>query len=95
MSAIDVTGEFGIVVRRQALIERRVSLEALLEALEVESPLDSNDSLMSFGPSFGQEALDVFTRRLIDLGFEYFDDFFEFVGTFPAWCRFQCLISSQ
>lgn len=89
MSYIDVTGEFGIVIRRHALIERGVSMAAVLEAMEVEAPLDCNDALISFGPNFGQEALDLLARRLVDLGLEYFDDFFEFVGTFPAWSKFQ------
>jgi len=59
-----------------------------LEALEVKEPFDMNDELLSFGPSFGQEALDVLTDRLIALGLVYVDDFFEFVGIFPTWCRF-------
>jgi hypothetical protein len=88
MSCVDVTGEFGIIIRRHSLDERDVSLHSILEVLEVKEPFDINDQLVTFGPSFGQEALDVLTNRLIQLGLVYFDDFFEFVGSFPPWCRF-------
>jgi hypothetical protein len=88
MSCVDVTGEFGIIIRRHSLVERDVSLHSILEVLEVKEPFDMNDELLSFGPSFGQEALDVLTDRLIALGLIYVDDFFEFVGIFPTWCRF-------
>jgi hypothetical protein len=88
MSCVDVTGEFGIIIRRHSLVERDVSLHSILEVLGVKEPFDINDELLTFGPSFGQEALDVLTNRLIELGLVYFDDFFEFVGDFPTWCRF-------
>jgi hypothetical protein len=80
MDHIAVTSEFGIVVRRAALTERGVSWEALLKVLEVQAPFDSNNDLISFGPHFGQEPLDVLIHRLSELGLNYFDDFFEFSG---------------
>jgi len=89
MSFINVTPEYGLVVRKDALLERGVSLEKLLVAMKVEAPLDSDDRLISFGPSFGQEALDGLVRELLGLGLQYFDDFFEVVGDYPAWCRFK------
>lgn len=92
---IKATGEFGLIIRRDALQERQVSFEAILEAMEAVEPLDSNDELLSFGPSFGQEALDVFVRRLIAIGLVYFDDFFEFVGMFPTWCEFRASLKSK
>jgi len=85
---VDVTAEFGIIIRRQSLVERDVSFHSILEALEAKGPLDMNDELVTFGPSFGQETLDVLTKRLMGLGLVYFDDFFEFVGPFPPWCKF-------
>ena len=54
-----------------------------------QAPLDSNERLASFGPHFGQEALDEFLRRLSAAGLAYFDDFIEFSGVWPEWCRFK------
>jgi hypothetical protein len=80
---ISLTSEYGLVVRRKALEERGVSWGDLLTALEVRRPLDENDCLISFGPHFGQEALDTMTHRLTSMGLRYFDDFFEFSGDYP------------
>jgi hypothetical protein len=88
MECIRITAEFGIVLRLASLDERGVSLDRILRALEVSAPFDGNSEIASFGPSFGQEALDVFLHRLSDLGLQYFDDFFEFSGDFPKWCIF-------
>ena len=88
MKYIRATAEFGIVIRRKALADRNVHIDAVLSAMQVDKPFDFNDHLISFGPSFGQEALDVFVKRLMALGLEYFDDFFEFSGQFPNWCEF-------
>jgi hypothetical protein len=86
---VALTSEFGIVVRRAALMERGVSWEGLLNALDVPAPLDSNNCLISFGPHFGQEAVDILLGRLSGLGLKYFDDFFEFHGDYPKWCAFR------
>ena len=88
-----ITAEFGLVIRKRALLERNISMDMVLGAMEVSSPLDCNDELISFGPSFGQEALDEFVRRLTELGFEYFDDFFEFSFPSPSWCQFHARLS--
>jgi len=89
MNFINVTAEYGLVVRRDALAERRVSLDDLLSVLKVSAPLDSDDRLISFGPAFGQEALDGLVTSLSGLGLRYFDDFVGVVGDYPAWCRFK------
>jgi hypothetical protein len=86
---ISLTSEFGLVVRREALNERGVLLGDLLAALEVSEPLDENSYLISFGPHFGQEAMDTMTQRLISIGLRYFDDFFEFSRVYPKWCVFK------
>jgi hypothetical protein len=70
-----------------------VSIHSILEVLEVNEPSDINDELLTFGPSFGQEALDVQINRPVALGLVYFDDFFEFVGSFPTWCRFHASLA--
>jgi hypothetical protein len=88
MSSVAVTAENGIVIRRRALAERNVSYRALLTVFEIDQPFGVNEKLVTFGPSFGQEALEALTQKLIALGLIYFDDFFEFVGVFPRWCKF-------
>jgi len=92
---IKITAEFGLVVRRGSLQERNVSLETLFLAMEVDKPFDLSDDLISFGPSFGQEALDVFVTRLMQVGLEYFEDFFEFSNACPDWCQFQASLNTQ
>jgi hypothetical protein len=86
---VSIASKYGLVVRRKALEERGVSWDDLLTALKVRQPLDENDCLISFGPHFGQEALDTMTQRLIGLGLSYFDDFFEFSGDYPGWRVFK------
>ena len=88
MNYIRVTSEYGIVVRRASLKERRVPWDKLLDALEATAPLDANDQIVSFGPHFGRDALDTFIGRLSGMGLQYVDDFFEFSGDFPSWCAF-------
>jgi hypothetical protein len=95
MGFIDVTPEYGLVIRKDALRERNVSLEALLAAMKTDAPLDSDDRLISFGPSFGQEALDGLIKELSGLGLQYFDDFVEVVGSYPEWCRFRVGYASK
>jgi hypothetical protein len=95
MNFINVTQEYGLVIRRDALRERNVSLEMLLKTMNVDAPLDSNEWLISFGPSFGQEALDGLVKELSGLGLQYFDDFIEVVGNYPEWCRFKVGFASR
>jgi hypothetical protein len=89
---IKVTAEFGIIIRRAALEERGIASEDLLSAFQASKPLDLNAELVSFGPSFGKEALDTFIQRLRALGLIYFDDFIEFAGDFPGWCKFRAVL---
>jgi hypothetical protein len=86
MNQIKITGEFGIILRRQALIEKDIALQLVLAAMEVSEPLDGNSDLLAFGPCFGAEAQGQFTQRLIDLGLVYFDDFVELAADVPSWC---------
>jgi hypothetical protein len=86
MNQIKITGEYGIILRRQALAEKDIALHLVLAAMEVSEPLDGNSDLLTFGPCFGAEAQGAFTRRLIDLGLVYFDDFVEFTVDVPSWC---------
>jgi hypothetical protein len=68
MGFIHVTPEYGLLILKDSLYERGVSFEMLLSAMNVEAPLDSDDRLISFEPSFGQEALDELTKSLLKLG---------------------------
>lgn len=95
MGFIDVTPEYGLVIRKDALRERNVSLETLLTTMKMVAPLDSDDRLITFGPSFGQEALDGLIKELSGLGLAYFDDFVEVVGSYPEWCRFKVGYAAQ
>ncbi|HYV49950.1 MAG TPA: hypothetical protein VFA20_34075 [Myxococcaceae bacterium] len=89
MTAVDMTSEFGLVVRRAALEQRGVSYRKLLELMEAKAPLDANEELVSFGPHFGTEATVEFVRRLESAGLINIEDFFVFVGDFPEWCGFK------
>ena len=80
---IVATSEFGIVVRKKALVERNIQYAALVSYTNLGLPLDEDDDLISFGPCFGQEALDELIARLQEFGLIYYDDFFEFLGTYP------------
>lgn len=88
MRFVKLSAEYGIVVRRRALTERGVGYARLLEAMEIDEPLDASEGLLSFGPHFGGEAASEFTARLQNLGLVYIDDFFVFSGDFPGWCAF-------
>jgi hypothetical protein len=89
MATVDLTSEFGVVVRRAALEQRGVSYRKLLDTMETEMPLDVSDDLISFGPHFGVEAAAEFVRRLEAVGMINIEDFFVFVGDFPEWCGFK------
>lgn len=86
MNSISVSTQGGILVRKAALEERQVSEAALLKAMEATQPDNSNEHLFTFGPSFGEEAMDEFVRRLKALGLEYVDDFFVINIDVPDWC---------
>lgn len=86
MNTVKATSEYGIVIRRAALTAKGIDYTQLLQAMEVEQPLDSNENLVSFGPSFGEEAMNEFIARLQALGLEYVEDFFAISCDMPAWC---------
>jgi hypothetical protein len=75
------------------LSERGISWTDLLAVFVIPGPLDSNETLASFGQHFGREALDELTRRLMNIGLLYFDDFLAFEGDFPKWITFRACIA--
>jgi hypothetical protein len=93
VTAIRVTTEYGIVIRRSALIEKQISFAQLLEAMESDQPFDADEALISFGPSFGEEAMHEFVRRLEKVGLYIYDDFFTVALDVPPWCQFTVSIA--
>jgi hypothetical protein len=57
--------------------------------------LDANEDILSFGPHFGQEAVDEGVRRLEALGLSYVEDFFVFIADLPDWCRLGVALRSD
>ncbi len=87
MQFINVTAEFGILIRKDALALRKAPLEAVLAIFEISSPMDESDSLLSFGPHFGEEAALSLVRSLERLGLVYVEDFFMLAAQIPDWCQ--------
>ena len=88
MTIVQISGHFGVVIRKTALEKHGISLESLFEIMETEKPLDESQELISFGPHFGGEAVSEFIRRLEMLGLVYFDEFFDIPGLdVPEWCQ--------
>ena len=86
MNAVHVTHHFGIVVRKGALAKTGLHVNELVQIMDVDRPLDENETLISFGPHFGQEAANVFIVRLEEIGLIYGDDFIDIDDTLPDWC---------
>lgn len=86
MQGVQISNDFGIVIRKASLELRNLSRNRLLEMMEVEEPLDEDDHLLSFGPHFGEEAAKEFIRRLESGGLVYLEDFFDFTEALPQWC---------
>lgn len=93
MNSLKVSTQYGILIRRGSLSEHNISLDALLLAMDVSSPLDMNEDLISFGPSFADEALREFISRLEKLGFTYSEDFFDLRMDHPEWCNFRASLT--
>lgn len=88
MGTIVATAQCGIIVRQDSLRDKRVSYESLLGTMEVDSPLDKNEQLVSFGPCFGEDAMYEFVRRLEALGLSDVSDFVAVSFDLPSWCVF-------
>lgn len=89
MTSIELTSGYNILVRRNSLPERSLSLDQLLRTLDTAKPFSEDENLLTFGPSFGMEAVDEFIKRLQTFGLIYWDDFFEFRCDYPSWCTFR------
>ena len=94
-SSIAVTGYHGIVLRKDALQDKRIAVEDVLHVLEAETPFDEDDELISFAPSFGEEAMHEFMRRLDALGLDYFNDYCTISADIPSWCALRASIHKE
>lgn len=83
--SVNVTNHCGVVLRLASLDEKRVKWSDVLTAFEVDGPLDRDELIASFGPHFGQQALDTIMARLNALGLVYVDDYFDIVMDLPEW----------
>lgn len=83
-----VNFQFGLLIRKAALTEKNLSVDAIFTALEVRAANDENEEFLSFGPHFGVEAVQGLTDLLSGLGLQYWDDFFETTLDHPDWCQF-------
>lgn len=95
VSSIAVSAYHGIVLRKDAVHAKRIAVEDVFRALEAVTPLDENKDLISFGPSFGEGAMQEFTRRLDALGLDYFNDYCTISADIPSWCALRASIHKE
>ncbi len=96
MPGVRISEHFGLVIQKSALARHNISLNLLLQKMEAEHPFDEDEALLSFGPHFGGEAAQEFTRRLETLGLKYGEDFIDFADTLPEWCQvYICLAPAR
>ena len=87
MSYIDATNEYGLVVRKEALRERGLSLQVLSESMQDVDVLGEDAKIISYGPIFGPEAQGALKVTLGAIGLVEIDDFFGFDFLMPDWIR--------
>ncbi|MDV2987561.1 UNVERIFIED_CONTAM: hypothetical protein Q9R58_24955 [Methylobacteriaceae bacterium AG10] len=85
MSYIPATAEYGVVLRKAALCEKNVSRDIILEAMKDIDILGEDENLISWGPLFGQQALDEIRLRLSKTKLEYIDDYIDLDFLLPQW----------
>lgn len=91
---IKITSEYGLIIRRDSLIRENITEERICEIMEVKEPMDSNSTLISFGPHYDEEAAGNFLMKLEKEGLRYVEDFFIFFGDFPEWIQFDVKLIS-
>ncbi|WP_439890859.1 hypothetical protein ACS7SF_17120 [Ralstonia sp. 25C] len=84
---MEIANADGLVIRRNALIERGMSMEDFLDVAGRSEPLDDDDQLILSGAAIDHETLLDIERALTVLGFRYFDDFVEVSDVRPEWCK--------
>lgn len=87
MNYIAATAEYGLVLRKKSLAEKGMSPSALSDIMADIDILGEDDDLISFGPLFGEEALEEIKTRLSAGNLEYADDYFELNLLLPYWVK--------
>ncbi|MEI2812361.1 MAG: hypothetical protein V9E91_00680 [Burkholderiaceae bacterium] len=82
-----VSKDFGIVIRRDAIVQKGINLSSLMKEFNFAKNYDDSLELISLGPFYGGDNADDCMRSLELLGLVYIDDFFILEGYFPDWCR--------
>ncbi|KVA20104.1 hypothetical protein WI42_13140 [Burkholderia ubonensis] len=84
-----ISRDFGIVIRRAALVDKAADLSAIYAEFNFSRCFDESDTMVSLGPFFGGDAADACMRSLEQLGLAYIDDFFICEQYVPDWCELQ------
>lgn len=87
MGKVQISSDFGIIVKKSAINRSGIQEEKLFAMMETGNPFDESKELYSFGPHFGQETVNLFVNRLEKLGLIYGDDFIDFHDMLPQWCK--------
>jgi hypothetical protein len=87
MSYLAATGEYGLIVRKPALAEKAIGRDRLSEVMADVDVMDEDDTIISFGPLFGQEASNQLKSDLESCGLTYLDDFCTFDFYVPEWLK--------
>jgi hypothetical protein len=82
-----VSKDFGIVIRRDAIVQKGINLISLMKEFNFAKNYDDSLEFISLGPFYGGDNADDCMRSLELLGLVYIDDFFILEGYFPDWCR--------
>ncbi|WP_157380122.1 hypothetical protein [Burkholderia ubonensis] len=84
-----ISRDFGIVIRRAALVDKAIDLSAIYAEFNFSRCFDESDTMVSLGPFFGGDAADACMRSLERLGLAYIEDFFICEQYVPDWCELQ------
>ncbi|MEQ1536346.1 MAG: hypothetical protein ABL923_10750 [Burkholderiaceae bacterium] len=82
-----VSKDFGIVIRRDALVKKSIDLSSVMREFNFSKNYDDSSEFVSLGPFYGGDNADDCMRSLEGQGLAYIDDFFILEGYFPDWCR--------
>jgi len=88
MGYIAATLEFGLIIRKAALVEKKLSRQALIGVMQNIDLIAENDDLLTFGPLFGEETYQTTMRHLEMAGLTYVDDYFGLDILVPPWIEF-------
>ena len=87
MSFIVATSEYGLIVRKAALLERNLTYSEISLVIADVDIQGENANLISYGPIFGIEAQEKLKAALSRLGLVEIDDFYGTDFFLPEWVR--------